>query len=51
LVHFVVIWYIFQFWYVVTRKIWQPWPIIRSNSSLHFVILECTPQNKAIRRV
>jgi hypothetical protein len=24
LVHFVVIWYIFQFWYVVTRKIWQP---------------------------
>jgi hypothetical protein len=21
---FVVIWYIFQFWYVVPRKIWQP---------------------------
>jgi hypothetical protein len=25
LVYFVVIWYIFPFWYVVPRKIWQPW--------------------------
>jgi hypothetical protein len=26
LVHFVVIWYISpRFWYVVARKIWQPW--------------------------
>jgi hypothetical protein len=25
LVHFVVSWYIFPFWYVVPRKIWQPW--------------------------
>jgi hypothetical protein len=24
LVYFVVIWYIFQFWYAVPRKIWQP---------------------------
>jgi hypothetical protein len=24
LVHFVVIWYVFQFWYFVPRKIWQP---------------------------
>jgi hypothetical protein len=22
--HFVAIWYIFPFWYVVQRKIWQP---------------------------
>jgi hypothetical protein len=21
-----VIWYIFPFWYVAPRKIWQPWP-------------------------
>jgi hypothetical protein len=26
LVQFVVIWYIFpRFWYVVPRRIWQPW--------------------------
>jgi hypothetical protein len=26
LLHFVVIWYIFfSFWFIVPRKIWQPW--------------------------
>jgi hypothetical protein len=24
-VYFVAIWYIFLFWYVVPRSIWQPW--------------------------
>jgi hypothetical protein len=23
--YFMVIWYIFPFWYVLPRKIWQPW--------------------------
>jgi hypothetical protein len=25
LMHFMVNWYIFKFWYTVSRKIWQPW--------------------------
>jgi hypothetical protein len=25
LVYFMVIWYFFQFWFVMPRKIWQPW--------------------------
>jgi hypothetical protein len=31
LLYFVVIWYIFPFWYVVPRKIWQPWVQVEIN--------------------
>jgi hypothetical protein len=33
--HFTAIWYIFShvvyflpFWYIISRKIWQPWPLV-----------------------
>jgi hypothetical protein len=34
LVQFVVIWYIFPFWYVWTKKIWQPWNSPKTFDSL-----------------
>jgi hypothetical protein len=32
--YFKAIWYIFPFWYVVPRKIWQPWQRLRRTSKL-----------------
>jgi hypothetical protein len=42
LVYFMVIWYIFfTFWYVVTRKIWQPCLSALSISQLFFSLAIC----------
>jgi hypothetical protein len=49
LLNFVAIWYIFPFWYVVRRKIWQPWSLLRSAGDSRRCSLDLTNLEPILR--